>query len=130
MRYLVCLIAGLVMGAIAASSYVNATAQREAWPRGIMNVMQHELGDARTATRGGQCAVSTLQRASSHLRLMATDIEPAVLAKGAKDAVFSKYASDLRATLEKWNPSGDCIQQSTALTAVANACEACHRDYR
>ncbi|MEP7096479.1 MAG: hypothetical protein ABI748_02345 [Dokdonella sp.] len=130
MRYLVCLIVGLVVGAITASTFVNATAQREAWPRGIMNVMQHELGNARTATRARQCATPTMQSAASHLQLLATDIEPALLAPGTKDRVFSQYASDLRAALAKWNANADCAQQGAALTVVANTCEACHRDYR
>ena len=130
MRYLICLIAGLVIGAMVTSTFVNATAQREAWPRGIMNVMQHELAAARSAARTPQCAVPTLQTASTHLQLLAGDIEPALLAPGTKDRVFSQYASDLRGALAKWNTRADCASQGAALTSVANACEACHRDYR
>ena len=130
MRYLVCLIVGLVIGAIAASTFVNATAQREAWPRGIMNVMQHELGNARAAARAQQCNTPAAREASAHLQLLASDIEPALLAPGSKDRVFSQYASDLRNALTKWDTSVDCARQAAALTTVANACEACHRDYR
>ena len=130
MRYLVCLIVGLVIGAIAASTFVNATAQREAWPRGIMNVMQHELGNARMAARAQQCATPAVQAASAHLQLLTADIEPALLAPGTKDRVFSQYASDLRRALSQWDTGVDCVRQGAALTVVANACEACHRDYR
>ncbi len=130
MRYLVCLIVGLLIGAIAASTFVNATAQREAWPRGIMNVMQHELGNARAAARAQQCATPAVPAASAHLRLLVADIEPSLLAPGTKDRVFSQYASDLRDALAKWDTSADCAHQGAALTTVANACEACHRDYR
>ena len=130
MRYLVCLIVGLVAGAIMASTFINATAQRDAWPRGIMNVMQHERGSARTAARAQACATPAMQSASSHLQLLAVDIEPALLAPGTKDRVFSQYTSDLRRALSQWNANADCKQQEAALTVVANACEACHRDYR
>ncbi len=130
MRYLVCLIVGLVVGAIAVSTFVNATAQREAWPRGVMNVMQHVLGNARTAARAQQCATPAMLSAATHLQLLATDIEPALLAPGSKDRVLSQYASDLRRAVSQWNASADCAQQGAALTVVANACEACHRDYR
>lgn len=130
MRYLVCLIAGVVLGAIAASTLGNISARRNAWPRGLMNVMQHELGDARAAARAGRCIGPDMPAASTHLRLLADDIQPALLAPGTRDRVFSQYSSDLRTTLAKWDTGADCARQGEALTAVANACEACHRDYR
>jgi hypothetical protein len=130
MRFLVCLIVGLAVGAIAASTFVNATAQRDAWPRGVMNVMQHELVSARAAARTQRCASSSVRTASAHLQLLASDIEPALLAPGTKDRVFSQYASDLRSALAKWDTGADCARQGDALTVIANACEACHRDYR
>lgn len=130
MRYVICLLIGLVIGAISASTFINASAQREAWPRGIMNVMQHELVNARKTARSPQCATATLQSAASHLHLLAADIEPALLAPGVKDRVFSQYASDLKHALSQWDTSSACERQSAALTTIANSCEACHRDYR
>lgn len=130
MRYLVCLIVGLAIGAIAASTVVTAIARRDEWPRGVMNVMQHELVGARAAARAQQCASPAMRTASAHLQLLAGDIELALLAPGTKDRVFSQYASDLRDTLAKWDVGADCAHQGEALTAVANACETCHRDYR
>lgn len=130
MRYLVCLVIGLVIGAVVASTAANAIARREAWPRGVMNVMQHELVGARAAARAQQCASPATRTASAHLQLLAGDIELALLAPGTKDRVFSQYASDLRDTLAKWDVGADCAHQGEALTAVANACETCHRDYR
>lgn len=130
MRYLVCLIVGLAIGAIAASTVVTAIARRDEWPRGVMNVMQHELVGARAAARAQQCASPAMRAASAHLQLLAGDIELALLAPGTKDRVFSQYASDLRDTLAKWDVGADCAHQGEALTAVANACETCHRDYR
>lgn len=130
MRYLICLILGLVVGAIAASTLANISARRTAWPRGLMNVMQHELGDARSAARAGRCNAPDTPSAAAHLRLLASDIEPALLAPGTRDRVFSQYNSDLRAALANWDTGADCARQGEALTVVANACEACHRDYR
>jgi hypothetical protein len=130
MRYLICLIVGLVAGALMASMASNAIAQRHAWPRGMMNVMQHELVDARGAVRAGQCAAPALPAASAHLQLLATDLEPALLPPGTKDRVFSQYASEMLTSIRAWDPQADCPHQAEALTAIANACEACHRDYR
>ena len=130
MRYLVCLIVGLVAGALMASMAGNAIAQRHAWPRGLMNVMQHELVDARGAVRAGQCALPTLPAASAHLQLLATDLEPMLLPAGTKDRVLSQYISEMRTSVGAWDPKAECPRQAEALTAIANACEACHRDYR
>lgn len=131
MRYLVCLIAGLVFGAIAASTAINAVAQRHAWQRGLMNVMQHDLIDSRSAAHDGQCQTASMQAASARVALLAGEIERAMLAPGTKDRVFSQYASDLRSVVAKWNPAtAACTEQAAALTEIAHACDACHRDYR
>ena len=95
-----------------------------------MNVMQHELGDARTTARTGTCPSPSLQGASAHLRLVADDLERALPAQGSKDRVLDQYIGDFRRTVSAWDPGLDCPHQAEALTAVANACEACHRDYR
>lgn len=130
MRYFLCLILGLVIGAILASTAGQAFSRRHAWPRAVMNVMQHELGAARTASQTGRCTDPAMASAAAHLNLLAADIEAALLAPGAKDRVLSQYASDMRATVAKWDTTADCARQGEALTAVANACDACHRDYR
>lgn len=130
MRSLICLIIGLVAGALMANMAGNAIALRHAWPRGLMNVMQHALVDARSAARAGKCAAAAMPSAAAHLQLLATDLEPALLDPGVKDRVFSQYASEMRDAITTWNPNADCAQQSDALTRIGNACEACHRDYR
>lgn len=130
MRYLVCLLAGLFFGAILASMTLNTVARRHAWPRGLMNVMQHELGVARGAARDGSCQQPPTRDAAAHLHLLANDLERALLPSGAKDRVFVKYANDLRSALSAWDVSAACVQQTEALTTISHACDACHRDYR
>ena len=130
MRYLVCLIVGLVFGAIAASMVVNTVARRHAWPRGVMNVMQHELSTARRAAHANQCAPAAAESAHRHLTLLATDIEAALLPNGAKDRVFTQYAQGLERAIADWDPAAACAAQTTALTRIAQACDDCHRDYR
>lgn len=130
MRYLICLIVGLFAGALMANMAGNAIALRHAWPRGLMNVMQHELVDARSSARAGKCMAPTMPAAAAHLQLLATDLESALLDPGVKDRVFSQYASEMRDAIAQWDPKMNCVQQADALTKIANACEACHRDYR
>ncbi|MEO6688540.1 MAG: hypothetical protein ABIS07_06445 [Dokdonella sp.] len=130
MRYLTCLIVGLLAGALMANMAGNAIALRHAWPRGLMNVMQHALVDARGNARAGKCLSPTMPAAAAHLQLLTTDLEPALLAADAKDRVLSQYASEMRDAIGHWDPKADCALQAEALTKIANACEACHRDYR
>jgi len=130
MRYLICLIVGLAAGALMASMAGNAIAVRHAWPRGMMNVMQHELVDARGAARAGTCAQPAAADAAAHLQLIGADLERALLPPGTKDRVLSQYATEMRTAIGQWDTKADCPHQAEALTSIANACEACHRDYR
>lgn len=130
MRYLLCLVGGALLGALLALTAASTLQRRNAWPRAIMNVMQHELGLAREAARQGRCAEAPLRGAQAHLALLSDDLERALLDHGAKDRVFSKYAQDLHSAVAAWDASADCPRQAAALGEVAQACDACHRDYR
>lgn len=130
MRYLICLVVGLIAGALMASMAGNAIAARHAWPRGLMNVMQHELVDARSSVRAGTCDSPRVSDAAAHLKLLTTDLERALMPPGTKDRVFSQYASEMRTAIDQWDTSALCPRQAESLTTIANACEACHRDYR
>ena len=130
MRFLVCLIVGALVGALLTMSVVGALQRHHVWPRALMNVMQHELREARDAAQGADCSAPLLPSARTRMQLLADDLERAHLAPGTKDRVFSQYANDLRNALAQWDAGATCIQQRAALTTVANACEACHRDYR
>jgi hypothetical protein len=130
MRYLLCLIVGLLAGAIIAGSAGQALSRRHAWPRAVMTVMQHELGTARSAAHAGPCSEPAMTKSAAHLRLLTTDLEAALLAPGDKDRVLSQYASEMRAAVAKWDTGVSCDRQSQALTEISNACDACHRDYR
>jgi hypothetical protein len=130
MRYLICLIVGLLAGALMANMGGSAIAARHAWPRGLMNVMQHELVDARSSVRAGTCSAPSNTAAAAHLQLIGADLERALLPPGTKDRVFSQYANEMRAAIDQWDPKAACPRQAESLTTIANACEACHRDYR
>ncbi len=130
MRYLVCLLVGLAAGALIAMTIASALQKRDAWPRAVMNVMQHELGAARAEVRGAHCTATGSLSAHAHLQLLAGDLEGALLAPGTRDRVFSQYASDLRAAIAQWDVDAACKAQDAALAEVGNACDACHRDYR
>jgi hypothetical protein len=130
MRYLVCLIGGALLGALFAVMLTNIIGQRHAYPRALMTVMQHELGGARDLVRGDRCMAPEAAAAGTHLALLASDIEPAILPAGAHDRVFTQYANDLAKEVAAYNASPDCAARKDSVTRVSNACDACHRDYK
>lgn len=130
MRYLLCLVAGALFGALLALTAASALQRRNAWPRALMTVMQHELGAAREAARGDRCTAPQARSALAHLSLLAGDVEGALLAPGTSDRVFSQYAGELGQRVTAAAAAADCKTQAAALTEVSDACDACHRDYR
>lgn len=130
MRYLVCLIGGALLGALVAVTIANVLGQRNAYPRALMNVMQHDLGRARDLVQAGHCTTPDANATAGHLELIAADVEPALLAPGAHDRVFSQYASDLRDAVAAFAAAQDCPARSAAVTRIGHACDACHRDYK
>ncbi|HUD42439.1 MAG TPA: hypothetical protein VMR06_10650 [Dokdonella sp.] len=127
MRYLACVGVGLFVGLLCALMAMALTRPRDTYPRAMMNVMKHALGTAR-ATAAGDCAGN-----ESRLRLLgllAADLEPAFLPGGEDERVFRRYADSLRARIAEATAAAACPAQATALTAVENACDDCHRDYR
>ena len=129
MRYLICLIGGALLGALVAVTIANVLGQRNAYPRALMNVMQHDLGHARDLVHANQCTTADANATAEHLKLIANDIEPALLAPGAHDRVFSQYASDLRDAVATFAAAQDCPARSQAVTKIGHACDACHLDY-
>ena len=130
MRYLICLLGGAFLGALLTITVTGILGQRHAYPKAVMTVMQHELGRARDLVKGDRCMAPEAATAGAHLGLLSADIEPAILPPGAHDRVFSQYASDLRTAIAAYDKAIDCPARADAVTKVANACDACHRDYK
>jgi hypothetical protein len=130
MRYLVCLLGGALLGALLAITVAGILGQRHAYPKAVMTVMQHELGRARDLVKGDGCMTPEAASAGAHLGVLAADIEPAILPPGAHDRVFTQYASDLRTAIAAYDKAADCPARKDAVTKIANACDACHRDYK
>ena len=130
MRYLISLLGGAFLGALLAITAAGILGQRHAYPKAVMTVMQHELGSARDLVKGDRCMAPEAATAGAHLALLAKDIEPAILPPGAHDRVFSQYASDLQGAISAFDQASDCAARKDAVAKIANACDACHRDYK
>ena len=129
MRFIVCVFIGLVIGAISAITAASILSHRHAYPRALMRVMQHQLGSARDAARDSGCAGNP-QRLST-LGILSVEIAAAVPHGNPPERVFVQYLADLRRQIGvATSHASECAKQAHALTDIANACYACHRDYR
>ncbi|HXD84649.1 MAG TPA: hypothetical protein VN599_09490 [Rudaea sp.] len=126
MRQALLFLLGLALGAIATANIVGALRQRDAYPRGLMNVMQHDVGTLREDARSNRCNAGT-QSALDRLRDLSGSIETAVYATEPPDPPFAEYARRFRTTLPA---TVNCKALPQALERIGAACDACHRQYR
>jgi hypothetical protein len=127
MRQLVLLLLGLVVGAAGGVSVVNTLRQRDAYPRGVMDVMQHHYATLRDAARRGHC-----ETAAQHLellRMLGGQVATAVYGEDIPDASFREFDARLHDSLAP-APPVDCKALRPQLDKIGAACDACHREYR
>lgn len=127
MRYVVVLAIGILVGALCAMTAASVLGQRHAYPKAVMRLLQRQLGDARSAALDGACADNA--RRFVLLAAVTDEIGRALPSSAGPDRVFDQYLADMRRAVSA-AASAECKSQPTALADVANACEACHRDYR
>lgn len=133
MRNLILLLLGIAVGALGAASVVNALRQRDAYPRGLMQVMQFHYGQLRKRVQHGQCG-ATMQSDLSILNGLAGTIETAIYAGGRPEPAFHRDAERLRQALAAFPTASavpHCADTATsALQRIGNACDTCHHAYR
>ena len=129
MRSLILLVLGLVVGALAATSVVNALRQRDAYPRGLMNVMQHHYAALRGDVREQRCGDSSRHVAA--LKALAADIDGAIFPDTTPEPPFLEYEHRLVESLEQASIAATaCPALAPAVERITAACDACHRQYR
>ncbi|MBL8298986.1 MAG: hypothetical protein JNN30_11660 [Rhodanobacteraceae bacterium] len=129
MRSLLILIAGALIGALVTFSMANALHQRNAWQRGVMNLLQHHLGELRRLQRTGSCSATLT---APHLLRMAqtsADISPSRPNEKPDYHAQAQRFLSLNHRLATEAPSA-CPDLDAALQEIGNACQDCHRDYR
>jgi hypothetical protein len=129
MRNLILLLIGLTVGAVAATSVLNALAPRDAYPRGLMNVIQHHYVALREAVHNDRCVA-----APQHVVALATlsrEVDGAMYPDGSADAPFLEYERHLTEGIAAADTAGtDCVALKPAVDKITAACDACHRQYR
>ena len=129
MRNLLLLLLGLAVGAAGAASAINVLRQRDAYPRGLMAVMQHHLAALRADVRENRCK----DRSEQHLRViraLADGIESALYPDDDADFPFREHARKFREILAAAPTDADCPALSPVVATIGEACDACHRQYR
>jgi len=127
MRQIILLVLGVAIGAAGGISVVNTLRQRDAYPRGLMDVMQHHYAALRDGARHGRC-----ESAAAHLHLLhelSVEIGTAVYGEDIPDSPFREFESRLRDALVA-PASGDCKALAPQLEKIGAACDDCHRQYR
>lgn len=129
MRALLILIAGLLIGALVAFSAANALYQRNAWPRGVMAVLQHHLGELRRLQRRSDCAPAKTALHFQRLAQTGADIVPAFADEKPDFHDQARRFVDTSSRLGADAPP-DCQALDQALQHSSDACESCHLRYR
>jgi hypothetical protein len=127
MRQIILLIVGVVAGAAAGISVVNTLRQRDAYPRGLMDVMQHHYASLRNDVRRGHCELSEQQL--SVLKNLAGEIGDAVYGEDIPDSSFREYNARLVDALSAPS-STDCKALAPLVQKIGATCDECHRQYR
>lgn len=130
MRNLLVLFLGIAVGAACAAVATNSLARRDAYPRGVMAVMQQHYAALRDAARAGKCTDRTI-RARQILGMLVDEIDPAFSPDATTAAPFREYTDRLRAAVDELpEAAGDCAQLGPAVSRIGNACDQCHQQYR
>jgi hypothetical protein len=126
MRNAVLVLLGLAIGAVAAANVLSALRQRDAYPRGLMNVLQHHYARLREDARRNRCTDASLHDLDA-IRRLGDDIPQAVYGADTPDAAFREYQQRLH---DAANVAAPCANVSALVEQVGAACDACHRQYR
>ena len=131
MRYALVLILGIAIGALAMSQVGKILAARDAYPRGVMAVMQQHYGALRHSLDTGTCKAANNQLNLAWVARMSTQINPA-LNPDAADLRFDTYVRklDARITAAQAIAPADCPALRMAAQHIGAACGACHEVYR
>jgi len=127
MRNAALLLLGLVIGAIAAANVVNALRQRDAYPRGLMNVLQYHYSALRDDVRRGHCSDVSLHHLDI-LRGLSDDVAPAIWGGETPEMPFREYQQRLHDAVNATARS--CAELPAGLQRIGDACDACHHQYR
>ncbi len=131
LRTALLLVIAAAIGAIAAAQISGVLRQRDAYPRGVMDVMAHHFARLGHNARAGTCSADATAAHLGMLVTMSGEI-PQAFPGLMRDAQFAKFADDAHAfdSQVAANPPQDCAGLRQALARIGEHCDQCHRVYR
>ncbi len=132
MKLLILFFIGLLVGAMGATMVVNTLRQRDAYARGLMDVMQHDFVYLREELRSKHCDEAMSAHALAQLRALAPDTDSAIFPDSIADAPFREFSSRLTTALDAAASSApaDCAALAPHVQSIGKACDECHQRYR
>lgn len=127
MRNFLLVALGVVLGVLASFNIINALQRRDAYPRGVMNVMQHQVAALRADLRQQRCGDAGLEHWLT-LRALSGQIGTAVYRGDTPEPPFREFEKRLSDAVAA--TPADCKQLAPALQQIGAVCEDCHRQYR
>lgn len=129
MRALILVLIGLVLGAFGTHIVERTLHLQQAYPRAVMDVMQHHFVAMRSAVKSGKCPVKASQHNLQAMINMSQEIDSAF---ATSDAHFNELANRLHQSLRKTASSTpvDCKGLAAAVHVISGRCDDCHREYR
>ena len=131
MRTLLLALIAAVIGALAAFQVSAALHQRDAYPRGVMDVMAVHAGGLDQALRAQRCKAETTAGNLAMLVTMSGEI-PRAFPDLMSDKQFARFANDAHAfdSQVAANPPRGCPALRRAFAQINDHCDQCHRIYR
>lgn len=132
MRALIYILIGLLSGALLTSMLMNTLGKGSEFPKGVMAVQGHHLGALNKLAKDNRCSQTEIQPHLITMRILASDIEPAFKSLSEEDMQFGRNGADLRRVLDLQLAKSidNCADLATATSAIKQACDNCHRDYK
>ena len=132
MRALIFILVGFLIGAVGAVMAVNALNKGSEFPRGVMAVEGAHFGALYKLAKENRCDAASVQKELLPMRIIATDIETSFKVDTENDQEFIRYAADLRRVLDLQLAKriDNCADLNTGISAIKQACDNCHRDYK
>jgi cytochrome c556 len=132
MKLLILFLIGLLAGAMGATVVVNTLRARDAYARGLMDVMQHNYAQLRENLRAKRCDAPASAHAIGQMRALAPDIDQAIFADATPEASFREFSTRFATTLDAAATAapGDCAALAPHVQSIGKVCDDCHQQYR
>jgi len=140
-RLLIVALFAVILGAMGGSMAVKALSRHSAYPRGVMNVMEHHyqglrrsagLAIGESPARPADACGALADRQLTLIRLLADDVSPTLVGATLEESELSRWAGELRTRTDAAlaRSARDCATLATVVRTVGEACDGCHRRYR